>query len=294
MELHRKKDRFKKEKLLVLPRDIITTSSKHPLVKNLYITDIGFFLQAKDHYIERKKGSEENILIYCTNGEGFVVVEDKKYTISKNSLVIIPRNIPHTYGSNSEKPWDIFWIHFNGAKDNNYLQNIDSLLLVDVPLSNFSTLSNLFDTMFDALSRGYTINNVIFANQCFGFFLASIFYMPFNKYEHKDKHIKYVESSIDFMEKNIDKVLTLGDLIDFNGLSKSQLTEVFKDKTGYSPIDFFIRLKIQKACSYLDLTDLIIADIASKLGYSDQYYFSRIFKKIMGMSPVNYRKIQKG
>ena len=294
MELHRKKDGFKKEKLLVLPRDIITVSSKHPLVKNLYITDIGFFPQAKDHYIERKKGSEENILIYCTNGEGFVIVEDKRHTISKNSLIIIPQNMRHIYGSSSEKPWDIFWIHFKGELEQNYLQSKDSLVLVNVPLSNFSTLSNLFHNMFDALSRGYTINNIIFANQCFGFFLASIFYMPFNKYEHKDKHIKYVESSIDFMEKNLDKVLTLGDLKAFNGLSKSQLTEVFKEKTGYSPIDFFIRLKIQKACSYLDLTELIISDISSKLGYSDQYYFSRIFKKIMGMSPVNYRKIKKG
>ena len=48
-------------------------------------------------------------------------------------------------------------------------------------------------------------------------------------------------------------------------------------------------LKVQKACQYLLFTDLRIKEIANKLGIEDQYYFSRMFTKIMGMSPVAYR-----
>ena len=96
------------------------------------------------------------------------------------------------------------------------------------------------------------------------------------------------------MKNNIDKRLTLNDLTIYNNLSKTQLIDILKEKTGYSPIDYFLRLKIQKACFNLDFTEMTISEIAEKIGYSDQYYFSRLFKKIMGMAPSDYRRVKKG
>ena len=293
MEMHIK-DGFKNQKSIVLPKEIISDISNRPLLKNLYITDIGFFPQAKYHYIDRKEGSEQNILIYCTNGEGYFIVNGKKQLISKNTLFVLPKNLPHTYGSSSINPWDIYWVHFKGELDNLYIPCTNTVTLIDVPLSNIPILTSLFDNIFEALSRGYIISDILYACQCFGYFLASAFYTPFNKLNHLDKQVRYVEETISFMEENLNKMLSLEDLTTFNRLSKSQLTQIFKDKTGYSPMDFFIRLKIQKACSYLDFTDLVISEVALKVGYSDQYYFSRIFKKIMSMSPSDYRKIKKG
>ena len=114
----------------------------------------------------------------------------------------------------------------------------------------------MLDNIFDVLHTGYSTNNIIYANQCLGYFLVSAFYMPYNKYNQGDNYIK---NSISFMGKNIDKSLSLEDLSNLNGLSKSHFNEVFKEK----------------------------------MGYSDQYYFSRIFKKIIGKCPSDYRKIQK-
>ncbi|MCB0166075.1 MAG: helix-turn-helix transcriptional regulator, partial [Anaerolineae bacterium] len=64
---------------------------------------------------------------------------------------------------------------------------------------------------------------------------------------------------------------------------------VFKKKTGYAPIDYFIRLKIQKACELLETTDQQVSEIGHSLGYPDIYYFSRLFKKVVGLSPRQYR-----
>lgn len=294
MDTYRKKDGFENEKLLILPRDVVLMMSGQPLTKNLYITDIGFFPHAQYHYTERKEGTNQNILIYCVNGEGFLIIHGKKQKVPKGSAIIIPKNTPHSYGSNTDNPWDIYWMHFNGELAEEYFKVDNFSPIIDVPLSNLPILINLFRSIFDALTRGYTLSNIIYASQCFSHFLASIFYMPYNRHDYKDKHIKYVENSINFMEQNLDKNLLLDELASYNNLSKSQFIQVFKTKTGYSPIDFFIHLKIQKACSYLDLTDLTISEIALKVGYSDQYYFSRIFKKYMGLCPSDYRKIKKG
>lgn len=59
-------------------------------------------------------------------------------------------------------------------------------------------------------------------------------------------------------------------------------------------MEYFIHLKIQRACRYLTLTRFSIKQISLTLGYSDQYYFSRIFHKVMGVSPLAYRQIQEG
>jgi AraC-like DNA-binding protein len=71
--------------------------------------------------------------------------------------------------------------------------------------------------------------------------------------------------------------------------SSSHYTALFKKKTGLSPIDYFIRMKIYYACQLLTQRELIIKEIADKIGYDDPYYFSRIFKKVTGKSPAQYK-----
>ena len=72
-------------------------------------------------------------------------------------------------------------------------------------------------------------------------------------------------------------------------LSPSHIATTFKKKTGFSLIEYFNQLKTQKACQYLLFTDLRVNEIANKLGIEDPYYFSRMFTKILGVSPVRYR-----
>ena len=61
-------------------------------------------------------------------------------------------------------------------------------------------------------------------------------------------------------------------------------------ETGASPMNYFIRLKIQKACEYIELTNMKLNEIATHLGFEDAAYFSRTFTKVMGCSPSVYRK----
>ncbi|MFD2668386.1 helix-turn-helix domain-containing protein [Listeria grayi] len=73
-------------------------------------------------------------------------------------------------------------------------------------------------------------------------------------------------------------------------ISQSYLSSIFKKYTQTSPIEYFIQLKIDQACKFMKLTDMKIYEIAKKVGYEDPYYFSRLFKKYMGLSPKVYRK----
>ena len=68
---------------------------------------------------------------------------------------------------------------------------------------------------------------------------------------------------------------------------------LFQRETGIPPISYLARLKIQKACQYIELSDLKLQDISLALGFEDPAYFSRSFTRIMGMSPSEYRKREK-
>ena len=74
-----------------------------------------------------------------------------------------------------------------------------------------------------------------------------------------------------------------------NKLSASHFSLLFRNRTGMSQLDYFIHLKLQQACLLLWTTQTKIKHIAAELGYDDAYYFSRLFKKYMKMSPLQYR-----
>ena len=74
-----KRDGFKDEQYFIIPTESFKEYLKHPLVKAMYLTDIGFFPKAYHHYREREEGTEEYILLYCTEGEGYIHIGNKKY-----------------------------------------------------------------------------------------------------------------------------------------------------------------------------------------------------------------------
>lgn len=104
----------------------------------------------------------------------------------------------------------------------------------------------------------------------------------------------YVERATSYMAQHLEAALTLDELAHAVHLSRPHFVHIFKEVTGATPIDYYTRLKIQRACQYLDLTDLSIKEVARNVGIHDPYYFSRLFRKMMKQSPSDYRNVKKG
>lgn len=75
------------------------------------------------------------------------------------------------------------------------------------------------------------------------------------------------------------------------GCSRSQLYQMFKQEVGMAPNDYRQRLRIKQSCEHLARTDAQITHIAMQLGYSSSQYFSRVFRKYIGMTPYSYRRL---
>lgn len=291
----RQKEGFKDQQTFVIPEYIIKEVKKNPLSKSLYLTDIGFYPIATNHYRTRAKGCSQYILMYCIKGKGWISLNGKITNIKTNQYFIIPANKPHSYGSDTSEPWSIYWVHYTGDSAplfSNYNSDIHSITPLFIDRIEERIL--LFNEILQNLEMGYSIDNINYANICLRYFLASFLYLPQFRQIRKSAERDFVDLSVNYMKSNINKKITLDDLAKEANLSISHYSIKFKRKTGKSPLDYFIQLKVQKACQLLDHTSLRINEISLAVGYDDPYYFSRIFKKIMYLSPSEYRLKPKG
>lgn len=286
----RKKEGFKGQKAIVLPSKVISDCGEAPLVKTLFITDIGFYPKAQFHFRKRAVGISQHILIYCVDGRGWVRLRDQEYEVHAGQYFVVPAETIHQYGSDENDPWSIYWLHFKGTSASEHSQVLTRQGTRFVNTVKFSEdRIRLFDSMYSTLESGYSSENLGYINMCLWYFFSSfcyddIFHAPYSNAE-KDA----IDLSVEFMQKNIDHSLTLRELAAEAHISPSHYAALFKKKTGYPPLEYFNHIKVQKACQYLHFTNLQIKEIAYKLGINDPYYFSRFFSNIMGMSPMEYR-----
>ena len=286
-----KKEGFDGQRAIVIPREILAKyCSTNPLIAGAFITDIGYYPKAKYHFRERPHGSEQHILIYCHEGKGTIQINEEGYQLNPGKFIVIPKDIPHNYTADEMTPWTIYWIHFKGdiatgliehfrIKNGNYKGSVD----------HNDTRIHLFEDLYLNLEMGYSNENLCYVNLCLLHFLSSFLFSGNYNLADKKQSIDTINISIGFMQKHIDEMLTLKAMAEWVNLSSSHFSFLFKKKTGFSPIEYFNHLKVQKACQYLLFTDLRVKEIADKLGIEDSYYFSRMFTKLMGMSPGTYR-----
>jgi AraC-like DNA-binding protein len=99
-----------------------------------------------------------------------------------------------------------------------------------------------------------------------------------------------IEPAIDYMLHHVNEPLSNSTLCEIAGMSASHFSSLFRSVTGYPPMDFFIRLRMHRACELLHHQGLSIKEAAALLGYDDPCYFSRVFKSFVGVAPGKYRK----
>ena len=300
MSIMKSKDKlaegFKGQRIIRLPKNIRLLQATDPICKQLYITYIGHYPNAKYHYFSRPRGISENILIYCVEGQGWIQYDGSTYTLSHDQAFILPADSKHSYGSNTAYPWSIYWFHFCGENTSMFNSIIGKI--VHVNDSNNLSYNNrllLFEEMYKNLEIEYNIENLEYVSFCLMHFMASLKYIDkfcgYDEYDKKEKGLDVIQKTILFMKNHLGDKITIEDITNHVGYSTDHFRMLFQKRTSLTPMEYYRYLKIQKACVYLeDYKGWNIKDIAFKLGYSDPFHFSRAFKQEMDVTPKEYRK----
>lgn len=294
---------------LFIPVFLLKKLAKHRLTDALYPVSLGI-TQANNNYKLQQENKHCHSLIYCLSGTGKLHYQGKDRVIKRGDLVIINANTAFTFTldktkntpkkvSHSEKQLSsrdsktanniVYWVNFTGTLAQDFAERL--LMKMDNGVAHVGILKNIvsdFDHLLALGARGYTATNVIHAvhilQQALSFLALQLRLTMSNNSSSFD--LEAVEA---LMRNSLHQELSLDTLAHYSQLSKFHFAKKFKELTDSSPIQHFINMKIQHACSQLDNSDIAIKDIASNLGYSDPYYFSRLFKKLVGISPKQYR-----
>lgn len=290
----RKSKGFEGELIIEVPGVAIRACQEIPLIKSLFISRMGYYPQALHHYYKRPYGLSQVVLIYCTNGKGWIQIEDEEMKIRPGDVFALPRNTPHSYGADEKNPWSIYWFHLLGNNCDEVSKSITGGQRGSYhPLQVGFTeeRNNLFKQIASTFLKGYSTANLLFANLTLSYYLGTLIYPE--QLQSKaliNQTANAIDKAITYMQQHLCISVTLEDIAQSANLSVSFFSRKFKQETGYAPIEYFNHLRIQKACQLLHFSDLRINEVSSQIGIDDPFYFSRLFKQQMGLSPANYRK----
>jgi AraC-like DNA-binding protein len=291
MSTIRIREGFTGQILHVIPRSIVASASSHPLLYPLMPTDIGWYPQARYHYCARETGAPEHILILCAAGSGWYEFNRQMRPLQAGEALFLPRSQAHIYGASESDPWSIHWVHFVGSSAD-YLVNqlLNGIHTLKVDAEAMRHLDQLFRQCYDLFLGGFVLHRLIYVSQILHHILGClVFHNRAFSPTQRTSRFHNLDATLAYLQDNLDQPLTLREMADHAELSVSHFSHLFREQTGYSPMDYFIHLKIQHACTLLTLTRKTIREISFAIGYDDPYYFSRIFKKVMGLSPRAYR-----
>lgn len=286
---------FPGQRIVVLPRAVVEQAKRRPLLGNLLPTDVGYFPAAGGHLRQRQAGIDQAIFICCSQGAGWCECGDQRHEVHAGDLLVLPPEQTHAYGADARHPWTIRWFHATGLD----LPHLLGALGVSAAnpvlfLGQDPGLLALFEELLGTLEHGYSPGELLYASQTLHHLIGVMIRHRRENWRSAPDRSQKVAQSIDYMKQHFAQPLRLAALAAMASLSPSHFSAVFKELTGYPPIDYLIRLRMHHACQLLDTTDLPVKEIAARLGYEDQLYFSRLFKVVNEVAPSDYRLLRKG
>lgn len=273
---------------LAIPQNIRMKWMKHPAFADLNVFSCGYFENAHGHKWTRSD-LNEGVLIYCVEGKGFYTYDNKTYAVNAGDILYCPPLTQHSYHTENTSAWTIYWMHVCGTKLPFLTAQIG--LAPENPIRSIGIRSELITLFRDLLHRFDPTSNEktrLLSNSQAQLILATICAQP-DLPQQITRYTKLTTQLIHVMHEHMATPLTIDDLAKFADISPSYVHRIFKQVTGFSPIDYYNRLRVRTACSMLTVSNQPVHKIASRLGFQDTYYFSRLFKRISGLSPTQYR-----
>ncbi len=228
------------------------------------------------------------VLHYILNGSGSLYLDNHRFPVYAKQAFITPPNLVAFYQGSAADPWNYIWLHFNGKKVIDLLTQagISRENPIFIPSAPSEGLENCILEILHHNDEEYTCIGNLY--RMFHFLISTSSNKPVP--QKGDKSLGYIKNAVDYITKKYAEPIRIQDVADYCGLERSYLSKIFKHATNYSPQEYLIFFRIQKAKQLLIQKNVPVQNVAYSVGYTDPFAFSKIFKQETGISPTQYRE----
>ena len=269
---------------------ILYTPSNFARVNLIYLQEIGE-LEALSPHVSKREDMRSFLFFIVTKGSGRLVYQENEYTLHKGDCVFIDCRKYYSQCS-SEDLWSLKWCHFYGSNlINIYNKYVERGGYSVFQPHDIDVFEDILDRMFNiANSHNDHTRDMKIYNQlvCLLTHIMEESWHP----ESKSKQInrRDVHEIRLYIDEHFGEKITLDAIAQHFFINKTYLTRIFKEQYGMTVNNYINQVRITKAKEMLRFTDLYVELIGEKCGIDDPNYFSRLFKKVEGVSPGIYRK----
>lgn len=235
----------------------------------------------RDHYL----------IHYIISGKGTFKYGEKVYHLKKGQgFLICPEDITY-YQADSIEPWVYCWVGFRGHRAEHYLRQAE--LDRESPVFAYDSDNALSDCIFRMIdtyeSNAWNETKILSLLYLFLSYLIGHKGIEGISGKVEDRRELYVKKAIEYIEMNYSRKIKITDIAEHIGLDRSYLGAVFKENVQKSLQQFLLEYRMDKACGLMKGGGLTISDISRSVGYDDPLLFSKMFKKVKGKSPKQYK-----
>ena len=272
----------------------------------------GFWIDQSNQQ-QAQQSISSNLLLYITNGSFNMSIDDEVFSVYEGDVLIIPANT--IYQPRETDGCSYYFVHFTAATLENTLPStIDESLLryQDVTEKGYAynfygkTYSSVINLPIhikqDNFKSYYPLQNVferatklnIWRNDYEKLLLDNIIrellILISTELATPQMSNNTLKKILHYINKHYNENLTLTSIAEHFGFSTSYITKLFRNFLGKGTVDYINDLRLTAACEYLISSNYSIGEISNKIGYINQYYFNRLFKKKYGVTPKDFRK----
>lgn len=236
-------------------------------------------------------GERNTYLIhYVLRGCGVFSVGGKTYHVGTGeAFLICPRELVY-YEADAKTPWSYTWIGFSGFKAE---ECIRQTILLERRVFRYSNeeLYHCQQRLVEALQVGAG-RELMLASVLYEYLYLLL--RHYGRSTRRETVIRYgnqyVKQIKEYIASSYAEGVQVSDVAEYLQVDRSYLFRLFKEETGKSLQEYLIEFRLRKACELLRMTDYPIGTVACSVGYTDPFYFARLFHKRVGVSPTVYRR----
>lgn len=268
---------------------IIATPSSYAKNHYLFVQETGTLKSVEPHISSRSRLSSYLILLVLS-GRGRLFYNGSSFSLRQGSCVWIDCSLPYSHESSRNYPWELKWVHFNGKEALEYYKLYEEQGFPNVFIpSNPGGLNELLSSLILAHK-----NDGPYCEMMSHKYLTDIITMCFTEntpaYAGSACMSEKLAQVREYLKAHFDRRLTLDGLAERFFISKYHLARSYKQAYGITIGGELTALRISRAKSLLRFSTMTVEEIAVSCGCSDASYFTKLFKKAEGVTPLEYRR----